>query len=211
MIRRSPTAADIATKIGNHTFRVTGITAYLQNGATLEKAAASVQLPFAFSHDLAQFAVDEKDRKPSLLALHLNKLTRTFAAQMSALKEYRSKGEQKMTVQHVHVAEGGQAIVGNVSAPASGGGANEKAGEQPHALGYASGAEMPRQIEEERAPVPRALRSDSVCRMHGAGGGAREGNRNALKHGASSAETLALKRRTTALARLARETMVAIE
>jgi hypothetical protein len=37
-----------------------------------------------------------------------NKLTRTFAAQMSALKDYRSKGEQKMTIQHVHVAEGGQ-------------------------------------------------------------------------------------------------------
>ena len=51
----------------------------------------------------------------------LNKLTRTFAAQMSALKEYRSKGEQKMTVQHVHVAEGGQAIVGNVSASDRGG------------------------------------------------------------------------------------------
>jgi hypothetical protein len=32
-----------------------------------------------------------------------NKLTRTFAAQMSALKDYRSKGEQKMPVQHVHV------------------------------------------------------------------------------------------------------------
>jgi hypothetical protein len=88
-----------------------------------------------------------------------NKLTRTFAAQMSALKEYRSKGEQKMTVQHVHVAEGGQAIVGNVSASAPGGGANGKAGERPHALGYAPGVEMPRQIEEERAPVPRALRS----------------------------------------------------
>jgi hypothetical protein len=26
---------------------------------------------------------------------------------MAALKDYRSKGEQKMTVQHVHVAEGG--------------------------------------------------------------------------------------------------------
>jgi len=39
---------------------------------------------------------------------------------MAALKDYRSKGEQKMTVQHVHVAEGGQAIVGNVSAPAPG-------------------------------------------------------------------------------------------
>jgi hypothetical protein len=40
---------------------------------------------------------------------------------LSALKEYRSKGEQKMTVQHVHVAEGGQAIVGKVNAPAEGG------------------------------------------------------------------------------------------
>ncbi len=33
-----------------------------------------------------------------------------------------------------------------------------------------------------------------VCRMHGAGGGAPRGNRNALKHGEVSAETLALKR-----------------
>ena len=37
----------------------------------------------------------------------LTKLTRTYAAQMEALKRYRSGGEQKMTVQHVHVAEGG--------------------------------------------------------------------------------------------------------
>src|SRR5271154_1191264 len=49
-----------------------------------------------------------------------NKLTRTFAAQVSTLKEYRSKGEQKMTVQHVHVGDGGQAIVGNVNAPTEG-------------------------------------------------------------------------------------------
>jgi uncharacterized protein YjcR len=47
--------------------------------------------------------------------------------------------------------------------------------------------------------------------MHGAAGGAPKGNRNALKHGASSGETLALKRQITALVRLARETMAAIE
>jgi hypothetical protein len=88
-----------------------------------------------------------------------NKLTRTFAAQMAALKEYRSKGEQRMIVQHVNVAEGGQAIVGNVSASAAGVGAKEKAGEQPHALGYAPGVEMPRQVEAERVPVPSASRS----------------------------------------------------
>jgi hypothetical protein len=88
-----------------------------------------------------------------------NKLARTFAAQVSALKDYRSRGEQRMVVQHVNVAEGGQAIVGNVSAPEPGGGANEKAKEQPHAVAYAPGVAMSCDIEEERAPVPRAVRS----------------------------------------------------
>src|SRR5271163_2189107 len=61
----------------------------------------------------------------------LTKLTRTYAAQMEALKRYRSGGEQKMTIQHVHVAESGQAIVGNVGASAPGGGAIGKTKEQP--------------------------------------------------------------------------------
>ena len=34
---------------------------------------------------------------------------------MEALKRYRTGGEQKVTVQHVSVGEGGQAIVGNVT------------------------------------------------------------------------------------------------
>jgi site-specific recombinase XerD len=40
MIQRRAAAAGIATKIGNHTFRATGITAYLKNGGTLERAAS---------------------------------------------------------------------------------------------------------------------------------------------------------------------------
>jgi site-specific recombinase XerD len=40
MIRRRAAAAGIMTKVGNHSFRATGITAYLNNGGTLEKAAA---------------------------------------------------------------------------------------------------------------------------------------------------------------------------
>jgi site-specific recombinase XerD len=40
MIERRRTAAGIETKVGNHSFRATGITAYLKNGGTLEKAAA---------------------------------------------------------------------------------------------------------------------------------------------------------------------------
>ena len=38
MIRRRALAAEITTKIGNHTFRATDVTAYLKNGGTLEKA-----------------------------------------------------------------------------------------------------------------------------------------------------------------------------
>jgi hypothetical protein len=34
---------------------------------------------------------------------------------MDALKRYRSGGEQTVTVQHVNVSEGGQAILGNVT------------------------------------------------------------------------------------------------
>lgn len=44
-----------------------------------------------------------------------NKLLRTFTTQMEALRKYRNGGEQKVTVQHVSVGEGGQAIVGNVT------------------------------------------------------------------------------------------------
>ena len=40
MIGRRAAAAGIATKLGNHSFRATEITAYLKNGGTLEKAAA---------------------------------------------------------------------------------------------------------------------------------------------------------------------------
>jgi hypothetical protein len=59
-----------------------------------------------------------------------------------------------------------------------------------------------------RAP---AVRGSSVCRMRGASGGAPRGNRNALRHGGSTGESLALKSEIQALARLARETMAAIE
>src|SRR2546430_6681965 len=43
-----------------------------------------------------------------------NKLARTFAAQVEALKRYRSGGEQTVRAEHVTVHECGQAIVGNI-------------------------------------------------------------------------------------------------
>ena len=43
-----------------------------------------------------------------------NKLSRTYATLLEALNRRRRKGQQKVTVERVHVHEGGQAIVGNV-------------------------------------------------------------------------------------------------
>jgi hypothetical protein len=49
--------------------------------------------------------------------------------QIGALQRYRGTGQQKITVEHVHVHSGGQAIVGAVQ----GGGVSRKSEEQPHA------------------------------------------------------------------------------
>jgi hypothetical protein len=65
-----------------------------------------------------------------------NKLTRTFAMQMEALNRYRSGAEQKVTLQHVSVAEGGQPIVGNVT-------------------------QVPRENGQEKAATPPPVRTDT--------------------------------------------------
>ena len=82
-----------------------------------------------------------------------NKLSRTYSALLDSLNRHRGKGQQKVTVEHVHVHEGGQAIVGNVESTPGGGASKSK--EQPHALGYAPGAPMP-SAHEERDRVPIA-------------------------------------------------------
>lgn len=42
------------------------------------------------------------------------KLARAYVSQMEALRKHRTGGRQTVTVQHVNVEDGGQAIVGNV-------------------------------------------------------------------------------------------------
>jgi hypothetical protein len=82
-----------------------------------------------------------------------NKLARTFTTQMEALKRYRTGGEQKVTVQHVTVGEGGQAIVGNVT-QGRGGAATEQSASQPLALTKAETAPMPIIESKMQKPVP---------------------------------------------------------
>jgi integrase len=67
MIRRRASAAGIGTKVGNHSFRATGITAYLKNGDTLENAAqmanhASTRTTQLYDRRHDEMSLDEVER-----------------------------------------------------------------------------------------------------------------------------------------------------
>ena len=83
-----------------------------------------------------------------------NKLSRTYAVLADALSRHRGKGQQKVTVEHVHVHAGGQAVVGNVEA---GGRVAPKPQDQAHAKQI---AHAPQQTvwsaDKEGQPVPIA-------------------------------------------------------
>jgi predicted component of type VI protein secretion system len=77
----------------------------------LAQMAATHQATLMFARRLNHV---ETIRQQDAAERALNKLARTYAAQMDTLKRYRSKGQQTVRVERVTVEEGGQAIVGNV-------------------------------------------------------------------------------------------------
>jgi len=89
-----------------------------------------------------------------------NKLTRTFAMQMEALKRYRSGAEQKVTLQHVSVAEGGQAIVGNVTQAPRENGQEKAAREKAATLPDTNVVPMP-SMDKSKEHDPLAVRRKS--------------------------------------------------
>ncbi|PZR93275.1 MAG: integrase [Hyphomicrobiales bacterium] len=67
MIQRRAKSAGITTRVGNHTFRATGVTAYLKNGGTLEKAAqmanhASTRTTQLYDRRAEEVTLDEVER-----------------------------------------------------------------------------------------------------------------------------------------------------
>jgi len=67
MIQRRAKSGGITTRVGNHTFRATGVTAYLKNGGTLEKAAqmanhASTRTTQLYDRRAEEVTLDEVER-----------------------------------------------------------------------------------------------------------------------------------------------------
>src|SRR4051794_33698675 len=92
-----------------------------------------------------------------------NKLSRTYVTLLEALNRHRGKGQQKVTVEHVHVHPGGQAIVGAVEASASGsggGGGEPKDGGQPHAQALEHAPQPPLRSQDPQ-PEPVSCARDA--------------------------------------------------
>jgi hypothetical protein len=85
----------------------------------------------------------------------LNKCARTFAMLIEALKRYRTGGQQTVTVQHVSVGEGGQAIVGNVTqaVPGAASKKSRQSAQSAPAVTDARQSAMPIIENPARAPV----------------------------------------------------------
>jgi hypothetical protein len=84
-----------------------------------------------------------------------NKLSRTSGLLVETLNRHRGKGQQKVTVEHVHVHSGGQAIVGTVERPTP---ANSSRSENQQHAKQITHAPQPamRGPDKERDLVPSA-------------------------------------------------------
>ena len=84
-----------------------------------------------------------------------NKLSRTYTALLEALNRHRGKGQQKVTVEHVHVHSGGQAVVGVVENSGRG---SQRKSEDPCDAEQIAHAPQPtmRSADTERQPLPVA-------------------------------------------------------
>jgi hypothetical protein len=84
-----------------------------------------------------------------------NKLSRTYAILLDALNRHRGKGQQKMTVEHVHVHSGGQAVVGVVE-PSVGNNPSKLEDRHVKQIAHAPQPSMPSpNAEREAVPVSR--------------------------------------------------------
>ncbi|WP_018261446.1 hypothetical protein [Methylobacterium sp. WSM2598] len=133
--------------------------------APRNEAEAMLAVQIVATHEAAMSMISRAKGAKDTAAMErfgtlATKLQRTFLAQLETLAKIRRGGEQKVTVEHVYVAPGGQAIVGAVAMP--GGGGSLENGHQPcepaddRALATSPVAPLLRQDPaRDGVPVPR--------------------------------------------------------
>jgi hypothetical protein len=151
------------------TVAVEAVLAVLDGSEPQNEIEAMLVIQMATTHALTMklsrrlATVDTIEQNDSA-SVTLARLQRAFTTQVELLANLRRGGRQKMTVEHVHVHPGGQAIVGNVTTGGrEEGGAN---GRQTHAIEgsrLAIDSAVWRQDEERPSlPIPSGDRQASL-------------------------------------------------
>ena len=118
LITAGSIGGDVARSMGGDGYDF--MVAVMRGAKPKDHLAAMLLAQMAATH-MAIMKVTDRFARTNDLERHdsiernLNKLLRAFPMQLEAFNRYQNGGEQRVTVQHVSVSEGSQAIVGNVT------------------------------------------------------------------------------------------------
>jgi hypothetical protein len=97
--------------------------AFIEGAKPRDEIECALVIQMACTHTAAMAVLSRPggghgpDRSVATMASAASRLLRAYATQVEALRRLRNGGSQFVRVEHVHVNEGGQAIIGNVKAP----------------------------------------------------------------------------------------------
>ena len=97
--------------------------AMIEAAAPRDEIEGALAVQMACTHTAAMAALAKLDipftseRRVVAFGSAAARLMRTYATQVEVLRRLRGGGQQFVRVEHVHVSDGGQAIIGNVKKP----------------------------------------------------------------------------------------------
>ena len=95
--------------------------AFIEGAKPQDEVECALVIQMACTHTAAMAVLKRiggghgPDRSVAAMASAAARLLRTYATQVETLRRLRNGGSQFVRVEHVHVNEGGQAVIGNVS------------------------------------------------------------------------------------------------
>jgi hypothetical protein len=97
--------------------------ALIEGARPKNEVEAALAIQMACTHAVTMALLDRlgggiaTDRNLAIKAAAIAKLLRAFATHAETLRRLKNGNGQVVRVEHVHVNEGGQAVIGNVSTP----------------------------------------------------------------------------------------------
>jgi hypothetical protein len=94
--------------------------AFVESAKPREEVESALVIQMACTHTAAMAVLatiggaEGGGRHVAMMATAAARLTRAYATQVEALRRLRNGGSQFVRVEHVHINEGGQAVIGNV-------------------------------------------------------------------------------------------------